>query len=472
MTSESVHPAQKPTNQPSDKAADSTHSHNAPSGTHKELLQLSGPNIASRLGVMAMGLTDTIVLGHYSSQELGYLALGWAPTSTVLVSGIGLLFGIQVLTARHLGAGEPDKTGAVLRRGLSYAFLIGVISTLLLYFGGPPLLAQIGLDADLAKGASVALQILSLSLTPYLLGSCLWLWLEAQGKPQVPMVVMWAANVVNLVLALWMVPGNSPFPVDGAVAASWVTFMARIVLLLMLGVYVWRWPKARELGVFQRPPRDIPAEREQRRIGYASGLSYAIESGAFAALSFVAARMGTVSVAAWTIIMNLTATVFMVPMGIATATAILVSRNVGAKNLSGIRRSYLMGLGWGTGSVTILSIIVLLVPEKVGRIYSSDPELLQLAVSALQITALFFMADAAQVVTANALRARGDIWWATRMHIVSYLVIMLPSAWVLALNAGFGLIGIVWGVIIASLVSGLALVGRFYWLDKEERRAR
>ena len=41
------------------------------------LLRLTGPVAAARLGVMAMGLTDAIVVGRYSAEQLGYMALGW-----------------------------------------------------------------------------------------------------------------------------------------------------------------------------------------------------------------------------------------------------------------------------------------------------------------------------------------------------------------------------------------------------------
>ena len=85
------------------------------------LLRLSGPVVLSRLGIMAMGLTDAIVVGRYSAKELGYHALGWAPTSIVLTLLIGLLTGIQVMTARAIGEGRRDLTGAVLRRGIVYA---------------------------------------------------------------------------------------------------------------------------------------------------------------------------------------------------------------------------------------------------------------------------------------------------------------------------------------------------------------
>ncbi len=436
----------------------------APDGSYGELLRLAGPNVLSRLGIMAMGITDAIVVGHYSAVELGYHALGWAPTVTVLVAGIGLLIGVQVLTARHIGAGHPERTGAVLRRGLSYALKIGVVSTAVLVLLGPPFLRNMGLEPSLAEGAVPVLIVFSLSLTPYLLADSLWFWLEGQGRPQVPMVAMWAANGVNLGLALWIVPGTSPFPVAGAEAAAWVTLVARVALLAMLAAYVWRWAEARDMGVFRPAPREPEAEAEQRRIGYASGVSFAIEAGSFSGINFIAGQLGVLVVAAWAIVMNVLAAVFMVPLGIAAASAVLVSRSVGAQYLPGVKRAYRMGMILSTAALAVLSVLVFFDTDLLARAYTADPVLLAMTGSALLLSCLFFVADGAQVVSAQCLRARGDIWWPTGMHFISYILLMLPLAWWLGVRQGHGLDGIIWAVILASLVSGGALIWRFVWL--------
>src|SRR5882757_9927533 len=97
-----------------------------------QLLKLSGPVVISRLGIMVMGLSDAIVVGRYSATQLGYHALGWGPTSVVVTMTIGLLSGVQVMTARAIGEGRLHDTGAVLRRGLAYSLWIGLISAAVL----------------------------------------------------------------------------------------------------------------------------------------------------------------------------------------------------------------------------------------------------------------------------------------------------------------------------------------------------
>jgi hypothetical protein len=89
--------------------------------TLSELLKLAWPVVLARLGIMTMGLTDAIVVGHYASRELAYHSLAWAPSSVVLTTAVGLMMGVQVMTARLLGEGRGDEVGAVLRRGMTYA---------------------------------------------------------------------------------------------------------------------------------------------------------------------------------------------------------------------------------------------------------------------------------------------------------------------------------------------------------------
>src|SRR5438045_5111637 len=115
-----------------------------------QLLKLSWPVVLSRLGIMAMGLSDAIVVGRYSATQLGFHALAWAPTSVVVTMAIGLLTGIQVMTARAIGEGRRNETGAVLRRGLAYSLWIGAVSAVILAIAGPLFLRGIGLEKSLA----------------------------------------------------------------------------------------------------------------------------------------------------------------------------------------------------------------------------------------------------------------------------------------------------------------------------------
>lgn len=429
-----------------------------------ELLRLAWPVVLARLGIMTMGLTDAIVVGRYSSTELGYHGLGWAPTSVVLTTGVGLLAGVQVMASRYVGEGQPERTGMVLRRGLIYAALLGLAATLLTYFAGPAFVRASGVAPDLAAGAGRVMQVFALSLIPYLMYVAATAWLEGLGRPMPGMVTMWAANIVNLGLALWLVPGHASPAVFGAVGAAWATFGARLALLVMLLGYIWVWSGSRTHGVFT--PGDDGRGGEQRRIGYGGGASYLAESMAFAGMSFVAGRLATLDVAAWSIVINVAAIIFMGPLGIATATSVLVGRAFGARDRASLVRAGRLGLAVVAALTGAISLAVWLLDEPMARAYTTDPALIRLVAPALALSALFFVADGLQVVAANALRARGDILVPTVTHIISYVVVMLPLGWVLAHPVSLGLDGIVWSVIVASLLSAGFLIGRFALLAR------
>jgi MATE family multidrug resistance protein len=431
-----------------------------------ELWKLSWPVVLSRLGIMVMGLSDAIVVGRFSATQLGYHALAWAPTSVVVTMCVGLLTGVQVMTARRIGQGRREMTGAVLRRGLVYSFWIGIVSTVITVLAGPTFLHVIGLDKDLADGAAKAMLIFALSLPGYAFSVAASFWLEGLGKPKPGAVMMWLANGVNLLLLLLLVPGTFGLPALGAVGGAWATTGARTFLAIAVLAYIWRMPEARALGVFNKPERDKPSEIEQRRIGYGAGASNFFEVAAFASMNIFAGWMGGLSVAAWAVVLNVAALVFMVPLGLSTGTAVMVGRAYGARDARGVTRAGLIGFGMTAVFGLVISLIIWPSAGLISQAYSSDKVVLAMASAALVLSCLFFLVDALQVVIAQALRARGDVWLPTFTHLTSYVLVMMPLAWFLAIHLKIGLNGIVWAVIAASFLSAGLLSTRFWILAR------
>jgi len=149
----------------------------------------------------------------------------------------------------------------------------------------------------------------------------------------------------------------------------------------------------------------------------------------------------------------------MIPMGLSSAAAVLVGRAFGAADAQGVMRAGLVSLA----VISTLTLVVALIvwptaPLLIGA-YSRDPALIAIAVPALVLATLFFVADGIQAVAAQSNRAAGDIWWPTIMHFTAYGAVMMPLGWVLAPRMGVD--GLVWAIIIASLVSSALLTGRF-----------
>ncbi len=432
------------------------------------LLKLSGPVVISRLGIMAMGLSDAIVVGRYSATQLGFHALGWAPTSVVVTMVVGLLSGVQVMTARAIGEGRRQDTGAVLRRGLSYSFWIGAISTGVLMLGGPFFLHAIGLEKGLADGASRVLLVFCLSLPGYAISVSAAFWLEGLSRPGPGAWAMWIANAINLALDLILVPGHFGLQAQGAMGGAWATTGSRTFLAIFMLAYIALMPEARALGVFDKPERDRAAEAEQRRIGFGAGASNFFEVAAFASMNIIAGWIGGLAVAAWAIVLNIAAIVFMVPLGLSTGAAVRVGRAYGARDPRGVVRAGLIAFGVTALFGALISLMVWPFAGVFATAYTSNPMTLAMAIPALALSALMYLPDSLQVVTAQALRARGDVWLPSGTHLTSYIVVMMPLAWWLAIPRGMGIIGMTWAVILASIVSASLLLGRFWMLSRRD----
>jgi MATE family multidrug resistance protein len=282
------------------------------------------------------------------------------------------------------------------------------------------------------------------------------------------MVLMWVANLINLAIDLVLVSGAFGLPALGAVGASLATFTGRTFLALATLAYIALMPDARALGVFRKPARSRPAEIEQRRIGYGAAASNFFEMTSFSSMNVIAGWISPLTVAAWAITLNVLALVFMVPLGLSTATAVLVGRAYGAVDIRGLRRA--AGVGFAVTAVfgCAIGVVVWLNAPGLVPIFSADRQILGLSAAALALSGVFYLPDGLQVVVAQSLRARGDVVVPTLTHLASYMAVMLPLAYLLAISAGWGLMGIVWAVILASYLSAGLLLGRFWMLARRD----
>ncbi len=425
------------------------------------LLKLAWPVALSRLGIMGMGVADVIVVGQLAPDELADQALGWAPTAVVLVGGIGLLTGVQVLAARAMGEGKPEEAGAVWRRGIVLGAATGILVALPLIFFGEALLRVMGIAPDLAAGAASVMAILALSLPFHLVYFANTSFLEAISRPTAGTIAMWTANVINLALNLVFVP------LWGADGSAWATLASRIFLAASLIFWIWSLKDAGAMGVRTRPARAQGGYIDLLRIGAAAAVSQIAEAGAFSAMTVIAGRISEEAVAVYQIVLNLLAIVFMIALGLSTATGVLVSEAIGR----GARRDAVQagwtGVGLNTIGMLFASLSIILFASGIGRAYTADMQI-ALAVAALTpLAALVTVPDGGQVVAAQALRARGDNWFPTFSHLLAYVVVMPSLAIWLAEMRGQGVEGLLYAIFWASVLSFSVLLGRWWVLGRQ-----
>src|SRR5262249_8382035 len=119
-----------------------------------DLVRLALPVAVSRASFMLMQLTDSVVLARNRPGQLPYVLNGWLPIGIVFGFGMGLMIGVQVLTAELNGSGKGAETGRIFRRGLLVALVYGALATGLCIIVARPLLDLVGFNKELAKATT------------------------------------------------------------------------------------------------------------------------------------------------------------------------------------------------------------------------------------------------------------------------------------------------------------------------------
>jgi multidrug resistance protein, MATE family len=411
----------------------------------RKLLSLAWPVALARLGIMGMSVVDVMVVGQFVPAELPYQALGWAPIGVLMVTGIGLLQGVQVLAARAVGSNTSSEAGGAWRRGLVVASLAGALAIAAVWALGERLFTSFGITPELARPSMRVARILAFSVPLHLIYVATAFFLEAIQRPMASTVAMWGANALNLGLNLALVPKL------GAVGSAWCTVGARACLAAVLVGWVWRLADAEHWGV--RRAATAPSFGALLRVGAAAAVSHAAESGAFSGMTLIAGRLGAQQVSTYQILLNLLAIVFMISLGISAATSVLTSEAVGRRAPADATRASIAGLSLNLLFMVGSAAFVVGFARFIGRAYTASLATATAVSSLLWLAAVIMPPDGGQAVAASALRARGDNWFPTASHLLSYAFVMPALAYWLAELRGHGVQGLMLAILGASLLS-------------------
>lgn len=434
-----------------------------------ELVRLAAPAMATRLGIMAMGFVDTVMVGRYATAELAWLSLAnRSVIMLLLVVSIGLLMGVIVSTASAFGKGEEAQCGRVFRRTLPYAMGIGLLMMAValpapLYM---PLLAE---DPTVARESARLVVIMGLGLPAHLLFFCASGFLEGVQRPHIATIVTLLANGLNVALNWMLIYGHWGAPELGAAGSAWCTTAVRWALAGMLLGYVFSSPAIRRFGV-RRPHGERWRDwAHQRTLGFASAVSIGAEVGAFAGLAVIAERLGQLELAAQEVAFNVLTVPFMFAIGAGSATAVRVGVAHGRGDPDDTALAGWSGLGLALVLLAVSAVAIALYPAPIFFLHSDDPRLAAIAIPAIAFVAYVVIFDGGQATISMALRGLGETWWPTAIQAVAYMGLMLPLAYAFSLAGPRGVVGLFEATLIASVFSLAAQALRFWWLTS--RRA-
>jgi MATE family multidrug resistance protein len=206
--------------------------------------------------------------------------------------------------------------------------------------------------------------------------------------------------------------------------------------------------------------------RQLAVIGAPISIAFLLEYGLFSAAALLMGLISTTALAAHQIALQVTAILFMIPLGISMAATVRVGHAVGRDDAAGVKRAGQVAMGLGIAIAVVLTAAVIALRFAIARLFLGEgltnaDTTVALAAWLLVIGGTFFITDGLQTIAAGALRGMNDTRVPLLFAAVSYWGIGFCSAYALAFHTRFGAPGVWIGLSFGTYVYAMLLVWRF-----------
>ena len=277
-------------------------------------------------------------------------------------------------------------------------------------------------------------RITSFALPAFTAYRVLYGYSASLGQTKPMMVVALGALVLNIFINWLLVFGHWGFAPQGGLGCAWSTMLC---VWANLGGLLWwmhrspayasTWPFAH----WEWPHG--PKLRSLLKMGLPIGVTYFAETSAFALIALLVARFGSSQVAAHQIALNFTSLIFMVPLSLSVAVLTRVGHALGAGDTRAAQFRAWTGVALGLGLALVSAALIAWWRVEISSLYTEDAVVIALTAELLLLAAVFQLSDAAQVVTAGAIRGYKITRAPMRVQLLAFWVVSLPLGYVLGI---------------------------------------
>jgi multidrug resistance protein, MATE family len=423
-------------------------------------VKLALPLVLAELGWMSMAIVDTMMVGRLpnSATAMGAVSLSSNIFMVLGLFGGGLLLGLDTLVSQAFGAGQREDCHRSLINGIYLSLVLtpflAVPTWLLLSLVRP---SQV--DPAILAEAVPYMKALIVGLFPLLLYFAVRRCLQAMNMVKPVAFALVSANLINALGNWILIYGKWGAPAMGTVGSGWSTAIARTYMAAVLVGYLLWYDHRHRTDLLKTPVDvDLPRIRRLIMLGLPAAMQFTLESGIFALVTALIARLGAIPLASHQIALNTVAFTYMVPLGVASAAAVRVGQAIGRKDVSGAADAGGTAILLGAGFMTCASVGLLVFPRWIARMYTPDEGVIHSTIALLAAGAAFQLFDGIQTVATGALRGVGDTRTPMLCHFTGYWVIGLPlGAW-LCFRRGWGALGLWAGLSLALILIGIVLL--------------
>ena len=429
-------------------------------------LTLAYPVIIGQLGLIMMGVVDSIMVGRLGAVPLAAASLGNSLIFLILIIGIGSSIVISPLVAISVGAKKFSECGVYFRQSLLVNIMLSFVMILIIIIG-INFISYLNQPSEVAELAIIYIVIVGFSAIPLMIYQTYKQFIEGLSVMKPAMIITLAANLINAFANWILIFGNLGFPKLGLAGAAWATFLSRGFMAILIMLYVMKNKRFDQYDVtFHFKGINFPVIKKILRLGLPSGFQYFFEVGAFSFAVIMIGWIGADELAAHQIAINLASISFMAILGISQAASIRVGNALGEKDIAKIRKVGFTAITLGAVIQSLSGIIFISFNHFLPQLYINDKTVISIASELLIIAALFQISDGTQGVGIGVLRGLTDVKGPTLITFIAYWVISLPVGYLLGFIFNLGVYGVWIGLLIGLTVSAVMLTLRFNYKSK------
>lgn len=405
------------------------------------IIRLAVPSIAAQLVNALYNIVDRIYIGHID--VIGSTALtgvGVTFPLILIISAFSALIGMGGAPRAAIKMGAGDNEGAEKILGNCTSVLIGssvVLTTVFMIFRDPLLMA-FGASENTIGYASDYMEIYLIGTISVQLALGLNSFISTQGFATISMANVLIGAVTNIVLDPVFIYGFN-MGVKGAAIATILsqTLSAIWVVIFLTG----KKTKIKiKLSNF-KPERKVvfPA----LALGLSPFIMQSTESLVVVTLnSSLQGYGGDLAVGAMTIISSIMQLVYLPMQGLAQGAQPIISYNYGAGNKERVKKAFKMFIAISLSYSVVMWLFVMLLPQLLVRIFTSDAQLMETASWALRIYMAGIFALGAQTACQQTFVSLGQANVSIILALLRKIILLIPLVYILPLFLADKVLGV------------------------------
>lgn len=409
----------------------------------KAIFLLAIPMILEMCMESVFAVVDIFFVGKLGPHAAATVGLTESFLAIVYSLAIGLSMAATALVARRVGEKNPeDAAKAAAQTGL-VAIGCSLLVTVTGILFSRDLLRLMGADQQiLTQGVSYTRIMLCGNLVIMLLFLINGIFRGA-GNAAIAMRSLWLANLCNIILCPLLIHF---FGLPGAAMATTIGRGIGVIYQLT------RLFRGKSLIHFlpQHFRPDAALLRSIFNIASTATLQFIVASASWIVMARIISGFGSDAMAGYTIAIRLLIFFIMPAWGLSNAAATLVGQNLGAQQPERAERSVWMTAKYNALFMASVSLLFICFAGFFVRLISTEPAVVDTAVSALHIISLGYICYGVGMVMINAFNGSGDSRTPTWINLFWFWIFQIPLAYALAHPLGFGAKGVYIAIVTAE----------------------